>query len=72
MIIRMSREKDDSGFSNVTIPAFITDELAQVFDNETPDISKSPVNPFNASWPIQGLFHSVFFSDFITVGKSHR
>lgn len=52
----VSRQKDERGFSNVTIPAFITKQLADVFDQEYPDISRNPVNPFNIPTP-----DSVFF-----------
>lgn len=48
----VSRKTDDKGFSNVTIPAFITERLAQIFNKEFPDINRNPLNPFNSSKPI--------------------
>ncbi|GFR05518.1 lactamase_B domain-containing protein [Trichonephila clavata] len=45
----LSKRKDKDGFSDVTLPVFITDELARVFDKEYPNISREPLNPFNSS-----------------------
>lgn len=53
-----SKRKDENGFSNVTLPVFITDELASVFDKEYPNISKEPLNPFNSVNPVP---NSIFF-----------
>ncbi|GFV15638.1 uncharacterized protein TNCV_2043851 [Trichonephila clavipes] len=52
----LSKCKDQDGFSSVTLPVFITDELAQVFDKEYPNISREPLNPFNSS-----VSDSIFF-----------
>lgn len=54
----VSRHRNEDGFSNVTIPAFITDGLARVFDQEFPDISRNPVNPFNTS---KSMSNKLFF-----------
>ncbi|WP_253299871.1 MBL fold metallo-hydrolase, partial [Wolbachia endosymbiont of Chironomus riparius] len=54
----ISKCKDANGFSNVTIPIFITEELALIFDREFPDINRNPLNPFNSSNP---LSDSIFF-----------
>lgn len=45
--IVVSKEKSSIGFTDVTIPAFITSELARVFDRECPNTNKEPFNPFN-------------------------
>ncbi len=54
----VSRKKDEKGFVNVTIPAFITKNLAEEFDKDFPDISRNPVNPFN---DFQSVSHKIFF-----------
>ncbi|WP_339046021.1 hypothetical protein [Candidatus Mesenet endosymbiont of Agriotes lineatus] len=44
----VSKSKDNNGFSDITLPVFITDELAKVFDKEYPNINREPLNPFNS------------------------
>lgn len=43
------KKVDVNGFIDVTIPVFITEELAKSFDLEFPDINRHPLNPFNSS-----------------------
>lgn len=47
--IVVSKVKDENGFSNVTIPIFISNELALVFDTKYPDINRNPLNPFTTT-----------------------
>ncbi|GIY67752.1 uncharacterized protein CEXT_16161 [Caerostris extrusa] len=48
----VSKNKDSDGFTNVTIPVFITKALAKHFDKEHPDINRNPLNPFNSSFAV--------------------
>lgn len=48
----VGRQTDENGFSNVTIPVFISSELAKAFDDEFPDINRNPLNPFNTTKPV--------------------
>ncbi|XGA08030.1 MAG: NAD(P)-binding protein [Wolbachia endosymbiont of Xenopsylla cheopis] len=45
----VSKSKDNNDFSDITLPVFITDELAEVFDREYPNINREPLNPFNCT-----------------------
>lgn len=63
----VSRQKNGSGFSNVTIPAIITDDLPRVFYKEFPDISRNPVNPFNTSKLISKNFFVPFHLCWLTL-----
>lgn len=48
----VSKSKDNNGFSDITLPVFITDELAEVFNREYPNINREPLNPFNSQDPV--------------------
>lgn len=48
----VGKKVDENGYSDVTIPAFITNDLARAFAWEFPDINKNPLNPFNTHRPI--------------------
>lgn len=54
----MSRQKDECGYTKVTIPVFITNELGGIFDEEFPEINRNPINPFTAPSPVQ---NTIFF-----------
>ncbi|GBL93267.1 hypothetical protein AVEN_42700-1 [Araneus ventricosus] len=52
----VNRNKDSDGFTNVTIPVFITSGLATHFDRDHPDINRNPLNPFK-----EPVSDSIFF-----------
>lgn len=54
----VSKKVDEKGYQNATIPAFITNELAQAFDAEFPDINKLPLEPFKTP---RTMSDSIFF-----------
>lgn len=54
----VAKQTDENGFSSVTIPVFITQELGCLFDQEFPDINRNPLNPFNTCRPVS---NNLFF-----------
>ncbi|KAG8200045.1 hypothetical protein JTE90_001903 [Oedothorax gibbosus] len=42
------KQQDSNGFCSVTIPVFITKQLAGQFDRECPNINRKPINPFSS------------------------
>ncbi|KFM65025.1 hypothetical protein X975_12583, partial [Stegodyphus mimosarum] len=54
----VSKNKSNSGLTDVTLPVFINEELACDFDREYPNINREPLNPFNSARPVPD---SIFF-----------